>query len=79
MSLSSKIIFERRAYHQQRTPPVEIFKATYNQALAREVKDLLYRLSNKDNMRKFDDVVAFGGILCEKKGGGECCLKQVFH
>ena len=73
------LIFERKAYHQQRAPPVEIFKATYNQAIAGEVKDLLYRHTNEDNMRKFDNIVAFGGILCEKKGGGEYCLKQVFH
>ena len=36
------LLFERRAYHQSRTPPIEIFKAKYNQAIAREVKDLLY-------------------------------------
>ena len=73
------LLFERRAYHQSRAPPFEIFKATYNQAIAREVKDLLYRLSNDDNIRKFDEIIAFGSILCEKKGGGEYCLKQVFQ
>ena len=73
------LLFERRAYHQSRTPPIDIFKARYNQAIAREVKDLLYRLRDEGNLRKFDEIIAFGSVLCEKKGGGEYCLKQVFH
>ena len=61
------LLFERRAYHQSRTPPIDIFKARYNQAIAREVKDLLYRLRNEGNLRKFDEIIAFGSVLCEKR------------
>ena len=71
--------FERRAYHQSRAPTTDIFKATYNQAIAREVKDLLYRFHNEGNLRKFDEIIAFGGVVCEKKAGGEYLFKQIFR
>ena len=72
------LLFERRAYHQSKIPSVEIFKATYNQSIAKEVKDLMYTLVNEGNLRKFDEIIAFGGILCEKKGEGEYNLNKVF-
>ena len=72
------LLFERRAYHQSKIPSVEIFKATYNQSIAKEVKDLMYTLNNEGNLRKFDEIIAFGGILCEKKGEGEYSLNMVF-
>ena len=73
------LLFERRAYYQAKVPSIEIFKATYNQSMAKEVKDLIYRLRNEGNLKKFDEIIAFGGILCEKKGVDEYCLKQVFQ
>ena len=73
------LLFERRAYHQSRVPSVDIFKATYNQSIAKEVKDLMYRLNNEGNLRKFDEIVAYGGILCVRKGQGEYILKKVFQ
>ena len=48
----------------------------YNQSKAKEVKDLMYTLSNEGNLRKFDEIIAFGGILCEKKGEGEYNLNK---
>ena len=73
------LLFERRAYYQAKVPSIEIFKATYNQSMAKEVKDLIYRLRNEGNLKKFDEIIAFGGILCEKKGVDEYCLKQVLR
>ena len=73
------LLFERRACHQSRVPSVDIFKATYNQSIAKEVKDLMYRLNNEGNLRKFDEIVAYGGILCVRKGQGEYILKKVFQ
>ena len=73
------LLFERRAYHQSRVPSVEIFKATYNQSIAKEVKDLMYRLKNEDNIRKFDEIIAYRGILCKKVRQGEYIFKKVFH
>ena len=73
------LLFERRAYHQSRIPSVEIFKATYNQSIAKDVKDLMYTLSNEGNLRKFEEIIAIGGVLCEKQGTGEYILKKVFQ
>ena len=36
-------------------------------------------LNNEENLRKFDEIIAFGGILCEKKGEGEYSLNKVFQ
>ena len=58
---------------------MEIFKATYNQSIAKDVKDLMYTLNNDGNLRKFDEIIAFGGFLCEKKGVGEYSLNKVFQ
>ena len=35
-------------------------------------------LNNEGNLRKFDKIIAFGAILCEKKGEGEYNLNKVF-
>ena len=58
---------------------MEIFRATYNQSIARDVKDLMYTLSNEGNLRKFEEIIAIGGVLCEKQGTGEYILKKVFQ
>ena len=73
------LLFERRAYHQSKIPSVEIFKATYNQTIAKDIKDLMYMLNNERNLHKFDEIIAVGGILCEKKGEGEYSLKKIFQ
>ena len=46
--------------------------------IAREVKHLMYRLKNEEKFDKFEEVVAFKGIICEKKGQGEYLLKRIF-
>ena len=73
------LLFEKRAYHQSGIPSLEIFKATYNQSIARDVKDLMYRLKNEGNLRKFEEIIAFGGVLCEQQGIREYRLKKVFQ
>ena len=73
------LLFERRAHHQSKVPSVEIFKATYTQSIAKEVKDFMYKLNNEGKLGKFDEIFTFGSIICEKKGEGEYCLKQVFQ
>ena len=72
------LLFERRAYRQSKVPSLEIFKATYNQSIAKEVKDLMYRLRNDDNIGKFDDIIAFGGIICEKREQESIALSRSF-
>ena len=56
-------------------PSVE---ATHNQSIAKDDKVLMYALDKKGNVRKFDEIIALGGIFCEKKGEGEYCLNEVF-
>ena len=35
--------------------------------IATEVKHLMYKLNNEGKLDKFEEVVAFKGIICEKK------------
>ena len=73
------LLFEKRAYKQSKVPSEEIFKAVYNQSIAKEVKDLMHRLNNEGKMDKFDEIVTFENILCEKKGQGKYVLNQVLQ
>ena len=72
------LLFERRAYRQSKVPSLDMFKAKFNQMIATEVKHLMYRLKNEGKLDKFEEVVAFKGIICEKKGQGEYLFKRVF-
>ena len=58
---------------------METFKATNYQSIAKDVKDLMYTLNNEGNLRKFEEIIAIGGVLCEKQGTGEYILKKVFQ
>ena len=69
--------FERKAYHNPKVASVTLFKAKFNQEIASEVKKLLYRFKHENRMKKFDEIVCFGDILCEKVGE-EYRLKCVF-
>ena len=44
---------------------------------ARAVKHLMYRLKNEEILDKFEEVVAFKGIIWEK-GQGKYLLKRIF-
>ena len=61
-------LFVRRAYHQSKVTIVKTFKALYNHSVARQVKVVMHRLKDEEKVNKFDDIVAFGRILCKKKG-----------
>ena len=52
------LLFEKRAYKQSKVPSEEIFKALYNQSIAKEVKDLMHRLNNEGKLDKFDEIIA---------------------
>ena len=39
----------------------------------------MYKLNNEGKLGKFDEIFTFGSIICDKKGEGEYCLKQVFQ
>ena len=69
--------FERRAHHQPRAASATLFTAKCNQAIASDVKKLMYQFKNEGRMSKFDELVAFRNILCEKNGT-EYHLKCVF-
>ena len=60
------LLFEKRAYKQSKVPSEEIFKAVYNQSIAKEVKDLMHRLNNEGKLYRFDKIVAYGNISCKK-------------
>ena len=78
--LREKILsFERSAYRQSRTPSADQFRAKFNQSVAKDVKILMHRLNNEGNLSKFDDIVAYKGIVCERKSAGEYKLKKVFE
>ena len=49
------LLFEKRVCHQSKlVASMEIFKATYNQSIAKEVKHLMYRLHKEGKLGKFD-------------------------
>ena len=72
------LLLERSAYHQPKKPSMETFKAKFNQSVARDVKLLMYRFSNEGKLSKFDELVAFKGVVCKKQSSGEYCLRTVF-
>ena len=69
------MLFERLAYHSPRRVCFDIFKTRFNQALALEVKQHLYRFKNEKNLPIFDKVIAYQEILCEKVQEGEYRFK----
>ena len=72
------LLFERKSYHQTKLPSVELFKAKFNQSVATDVKQMIYRFNDDGTFGKFEEIVAFKGILCERKQHGEYRLKTVF-
>ena len=72
------LIFERSTYRHSKEPSVDLFKTKFNQMIAKEVKDLMYRFNNEGRLDKFDEIIPLKGILCQKIGNGEYSLKKVF-
>ena len=50
-------------------------KTKFNLMIAGEVKHLMYRLKNEGKLDKFEEVLAFKGIICEKKDRENICLE----
>ena len=73
------LLFERTTYHQSKKASEDLFKTKFNQNVARDVKDLMYRFNNEANLAKFDKIVAWKGILCQKICEGKYSLKKVFN
>ena len=71
------LLFERSAYHQSKVLTMDLFKAKFNQAVAREIKHLMYRFKNEGRLAQFDKIVAFKGILCEKRERRNIALKKI--
>ena len=69
------MLFERIAYHSSGTPSLDLFKAKFNQAMAFEIKNHLFRFKNENTLSVFDEIIAHGGILCEKIQDGEYRFK----
>ena len=65
-------------YRQSKPASVDLFETKFNQKIAKEIKDLMYRFNNEGRLDKFDEIVPLKGVLCEKIGPGEYSLKQVF-
>ena len=72
------LLLERRAYHSSQAPSIDLFKAKFNQSLAREVRQFIFRFTNEGNLKKFDEILTFKGILCEKVAEEDYRIKPVF-
>ena len=71
------MLFERMSYHSPNKASLDLFKAKYNQSLACEVKQLIFRFNHENKLDKIDKIIAQQGILCEKVQEGEYLLKMV--
>ena len=72
------MLFERMAYHTSRAASADLFKAKFNQSMAFEIKQLMFRFNNENKLPLFDKMIAYQNILCEKIQEGEYRLKTVF-
>ena len=69
---------EKKAFHSSKAASIELFKVEFNQSLARDIKQLMYRFNNEGKLSKFDEIIAYKGIICEKIAEGEYRLKKPF-
>ena len=72
------MLFERMGYHSPNKVSFDLFKARFNQAMATEIKQLMFRYRNENKLPFFDEVIAYQGILCKKIQEGEYCFKTFF-
>ena len=70
--------YEKKAYYSAKAASINLFKAHFNQSVAREIKQLMHRFNNEGKLSKFDEIIAHKGILCEKIADGEYRLKKPF-
>ena len=67
--------FERKAFYSSQS--MDMFKAKFNQAMAHEIKGLMIRYKNENKLNKFDELIAYKGILCKKIGDGKYQFKII--
>lgn len=73
------MLYERKAYHSPTVASFDLFKARYNQSMAQEIKNLLFRFKSENKLPVFDKIVAYGGIICEKVKDGEYRFKILLN
>ena len=73
------LTYERQTFKFPGKVSVHSFEVSFNQSLAQEIKHWMIMLNNECNLEKFDEVIAFKGILCEKSGEGEDKFHRVFN
>ena len=71
------LLFERSAYHSSKVACLDLFKAKFNQSMASDIKQLMFRYNNENNLDRFDKIIAYQGILCEKVQDGEYRLNKI--
>ena len=69
--------FERNAYHL-RSASIDLFKIKFNHSVAFDIKQLMFRYNNENNISIFDKIVTYRGILCEKIQEGEYRINKFF-
>ena len=72
------LLFEKKAYHSSKAASVKLFQEEFNQSLFREVKHLMYRFDSEGKLSAFEEIIAYKGIICEKRGQGRYKLKKAF-
>ena len=73
------LTYERKSFHSPQKVSVRSFEVQFNQAIAQEVKNWMFRLNNEGNLSKFDELLAYKGILCKKISDGEYRLNKAFQ
>ena len=60
------MLFERKLSKSSRGASLDNFKAKFNQSMALEIKQHLFRYQEEGNLPTFDKVIAHKGALCWK-------------
>ena len=64
------MILERKLSKSSRCASLDNFKAKFNQSMALEIKQHLFRYQEEGNLPIFDKVIAHQGVLCGKNKDG---------
>ena len=64
------MLFERKLSKSSRCASLDNFKAKFNQSMALEIKQHLFRYQEEGNLPTFDKVIAHKGVLCWKDTEG---------
>ena len=71
------LLFERMAYYSSKTASFDLFKGRFNQSMASDIKQLMFRYNDENKLSEFDKIVGYHGILCKKIKEGEYRLNLV--